>query len=290
MRLPTEIDGPVAVIGDIHGQVDKLARLLAKLETLPDYQERWIVFIGDYVDRGPDPKASTEMILQLMETHGKVTAICGNHELAMCGALHLFDPPEYAEWDVRWVGHYNAETTFAAYGAELGDLPALLEAMPESHRAFYSNLPWCVEHPLYLFVHAGLESHQPYKMQLSILNARDYSLTRPPWLCAKSLAETSVPPDCVKTVVSGHVYQPTVIADDRRLLIDTTGGTQGELSCVLLPEHMVITSAEEEQEAATPPPAPTEQQTRKPRGQQRRPAQSGWNTSSNEKSSWWKLW
>ena len=94
MQLPTKIEGPVAVIGDVHGQTEKLQTILAKLRGRPDYKNRWIVFIGDFVDRGPDPAGSTELVLSLMESHGNVAAICGNHELAMCGALHLFPPPE----------------------------------------------------------------------------------------------------------------------------------------------------------------------------------------------------
>ena len=53
-KLATHIEGPVAVIGDVYGYVDKLADVLEKLRTLPDYEQRWIIFIGDFVDRGSD--------------------------------------------------------------------------------------------------------------------------------------------------------------------------------------------------------------------------------------------
>lgn len=245
MQLPTKIDGPVAVIGDVHGQVDKLATVLRRLEATPGFTDRWIVFIGDLVDRGPNPAAATEMVLNLIRSHRKVTVLCGNHELAMCGSLHLFPPPEYADWDTRWVGHYDSHTTFGSYGAEFGDMPGLLAALPETHRDFYSDLPWCVEHPRYLFVHAGLESHQPYDMQVGILRARDYSLTRPPWLCSKTLVSSAGPADSPVAIVSGHVQVPEVSISDKRVLVDTTGGVEGDLSCVLLPENVVITSGEE---------------------------------------------
>lgn len=283
MQLPTKIDGPVAVIGDVHGQIDKLQTIIAKLKARPDFQQRWIVFIGDFVDRGPNPAAATELVLSLMETHGNVAAVCGNHELAMCGSLHLFPPPEYAEWDKRWCGHYDAHTTFASYGAEFGDMPALLAALPETHRNFYSNLPWVIEHPQYLFVHAGLEAHQPYAMQVGILHARDYSLTRPPWLCSKTLVTTPVPADSPVTIVSGHVCVPEVTFGDRRLLIDTTGGIEGDLSCVLLPENIVITSGNDAVHAQS---RSTTQRTSHP--------QPGWNQPAaapmQKPKAWWKLW
>ena len=62
------------------------------------------------------------------------------------------------------------------------------------------------------------------------------------------------------TVVSGHVPVSAVHFGDRRMLIDTTGGVQGELSCVLLPENIVITSGDE------PPPQPTRPAPPKRRG------------------------
>ena len=53
-QLATRIDGPVAVIGDVHGQVDQLVVILDRLRQLPDFESRWIVLIGDLVDRGPE--------------------------------------------------------------------------------------------------------------------------------------------------------------------------------------------------------------------------------------------
>jgi serine/threonine protein phosphatase 1 len=94
-------------------------------------------------------------------------------------------------------------------------------------------------------VHAGLDPHQPYELQRQILHEKDFGLTNPPWLCSKSFVQANVPRDCPVTVVSGHVPVPAVHFGDRRLLIDTTGGIEGELSCVLLPENMVITSGED---------------------------------------------
>src|SRR6478752_2719345 len=94
--LPTRIRGPVAVVGDIHGHADKLATLLERLETLPDFADRWLVFIGDLVDRGPDPKAVVDMLVDLRRHHARMTVLCGNHELAMTSALGWTPSPEFA--------------------------------------------------------------------------------------------------------------------------------------------------------------------------------------------------
>lgn len=260
MTLPTEIDGPVAVIGDVHGQVDELADILDQLRDSPDFEDRWVVFIGDLVDRGPDPRRAIELFLEVHNEHPRTTAISGNHEFAMAAALELVPTPEYGDWAQRWCDHYGAEETFASYGAEFGDLDALYDAMPPTHRDWLVGLPWIVEHPQYLFVHAGLDPNQPLAMQRAVLHERDFSLTRPPWLCSKTFVHAGVPDDCRQTVVSGHVPVPAVHFGDRRILVDTTGGVEGDLSCVLLPEQIVITSG------YSPPPEPTRPQPRKKSG------------------------
>ena len=99
-----------------------------------------------------------------------------------------------------------------------------------------------MEHPQYLFVHAGLDSLSPFDLQLRILQKKDFSLNRPQWLFSKSYVESDPPPDCPLTVVSGHVCVPKVTIRPKRILIDTTGGIEGDLSCVLLPEKTIISS------------------------------------------------
>ncbi len=238
-----QIRGPVTAIGDVHGQVEQLQELLERLRSRPDFAQRWIVFIGDFVDRGPDPQGALDIIADMMLQHPRTTAIAGNHELAMAAALGLVPVPEHSNWSSRWVDHYGAESTFASYDVEFGDLDRLRDALPDTHRALIADLPWCVEHPEYLFVHAGLDPDQPFEIQRAILHERDFTLSRPGWLCSKNFATSLPPRDCRKTVVSGHVPVPQVQFDDRRILIDTTGGTGGDLSCVLLPENLVITSS-----------------------------------------------
>lgn len=256
-NLAKQIDGPIAVIGDVHGQVAELSDILDQLRDSPGFDDRWIVFIGDLVDRGPDPRGAVDQFLELLAQHPRTTAIAGNHEFAMAAALDLIPTPDYSDWAERWCDHYGAEETFASYGAPFGDLDALREAMPETHREWIADLPWCVEHPHYLFVHAGLDPNQPYAMQRAVLHERDFTLTRPPWLCSKTYVESGVPYDCPQTVVSGHVPVPTVHFGDRRILIDTTGGVEGDLSCVLLPEEIVVTSGE------LPAPPPSRPQPRR---------------------------
>ena len=211
MSFATQIEGPVAVIGDVHGQAEKLLVVLDKLREMPDFGRMWVVFIGDFVDRGPAPKATLDIVADLMMQHPQTTAICGNHEFAMAASLGLIPTPEYSNWADRWLDHYDAHTTFDSYGVEFGNLEELRDRLPESHERLLSGLPWCVEHPQYLFVHAGLDPNQPFEVQMRILKKKDFSLNRPQWLCSKSFVDSGNPPGCPFTVVSGHVYVPQVV-------------------------------------------------------------------------------
>jgi serine/threonine protein phosphatase 1 len=242
MQLETKINGPVAVIGDIHGQTDKLQSILDQLRERPDFQERWIVFIGDFVDRGDDTRGSISTFLELCEEHPKTTAIAGNHEFAMGAALGWFPVQPDAHWAMRWIQHYDSDKTFHSYGVEHGDIETLQRTIPASHRDLIKNLPWVVEHPRFLFVHAGLDRNTPFPVQLRILQQRDFTLNRPQWLCSKTFVDTDPPDDCPVPVVSGHVRVAGVQMRPKRILIDTTGGIGGELSCVLLPERKVLSS------------------------------------------------
>lgn len=268
----TKIQGPIAVIGDLHGQTDKLRVVLDRLSKLPEFQHRWVIFIGDFVDRGPDPKSVIEMVLQFANQHPRTTAVMGNHEFAMCSALGWLPGSEGSVWNQRWVTHYSPESTFESYGAAVGDLQGLAAKVPSAHRDFLVNLPWCVEHPQLLFVHAGLDPNIPFAVQLRILQQKDFSLNRPQWLCEKSFVEADPPADCPVAVVSGHVKVDEVVIRPRRILMDTTGGEDGDLSCVLMPERRVISSSMTEHTGTKPDHPP------------RSAAVAGGS------SAWWKIW
>ena len=160
----------------------------------------------------------------------------------MAAALKVIATPDYSDWDKRWLDHYGSQQTFASYGVEFGELDQLRDKLPEEHQQFLAELPWCVEHDDFFFVHAGLDPHAPFNVQRSILRQRDFTLNRPSWLCSKTLPFAETPQDCPFTIVSGHVPVAEVKFGHRKILIDTTGGVEGDLSCVLLPEGRVITS------------------------------------------------
>lgn len=83
------------VVGDVHGMIRTLSRLVNRLGYVHDGdswshpQKRQLVFVGDLIDRGPDPLGCLEMVEDLVED-GAALMILGNHEL---NALHYMEDP-----------------------------------------------------------------------------------------------------------------------------------------------------------------------------------------------------
>ena len=79
----------IDVIGDIHGYADKLTALLLKLGYSQQHgayahPERTVLFVGDYIDRGPKIRETLQIVRRMVE-NGHAIALMGNHEYnALC--------------------------------------------------------------------------------------------------------------------------------------------------------------------------------------------------------------
>lgn len=139
----------IFAIGDIHGRLD-LLRLAAKaIDTyLSDRAARGVaIFLGDYVDRGPDSRGVIEFLMNA-QRNAPLLCLKGNHEEMMLEALTSGDCS-------RWIASGGA-ATLSSYGGE--DIP------PE-HIAWLSSLPTIAELGNRIFVHAGLMPGVPLKDQ-----------------------------------------------------------------------------------------------------------------------------
>ena len=161
---------PVLIaVGDVHGRADLLRQLVALSERRYGDRARF-VFLGDYVDRGPDSRAVIDELLTLRRRRPGSVFLKGNHEQAMLD--FLAEPEEGIAW-LEWGGR----ETLASYGVTaelLGDHPAdrpweardaLAERMPDRHFAFLMRLGLTHREGEYLFVHAGLDPERPIEDQ-----------------------------------------------------------------------------------------------------------------------------
>ena len=149
----------VYAVGDIHGEAGMLDKLLARIEgdlaDNPHDGEVIEVFLGDYVDRGPDVPGVIERLRR--PSRRKRVCLLGNHEDAMIAALA--DGSRMAPWL-----SYGAAATLCAYGVDAARhrhdpralQPMVLAVLPPEHRLFLDRLQTTHRIGPVLFVHAGI--------------------------------------------------------------------------------------------------------------------------------------
>ena len=131
-------------IGDIHGNLAALEDLLGKV--LPELQHGdQLVFLGDYVDRGPDSRGCLERIVRLKkECSIRVVGLLGNHEMWMLNSRR--DPTRHS-----WLFTGQGFSTIKSYSREAAEVldreikefgpRLLLEKVPLSYEAFFRIVP-----------------------------------------------------------------------------------------------------------------------------------------------------
>jgi len=135
-------------IGDIHGRFDLLTKALAEIEARSPSPTR-IVFLGDYIDRGPQSREVVETLMAGPKRAGdEWICLRGNHEQMMIDA---YREPLNPGW---WLGN-GGETTVASFGG----------AIPEAVLSWCESLPICHETSTHFFVHAGIRPGLSLKLQ-----------------------------------------------------------------------------------------------------------------------------
>lgn len=215
-------------IGDIHGRIDLLERLLALIER--DARgfsgAGRLIFLGDYVDRGPDSAAVIERL-----AHGPLPALeplflKGNHEDMLCRFLE--SPDIGPGWFIN-----GGLATMKSYARLAGDPwqtgggPAAVGRrfagqLPPGHRAFFDGLRHFHRLGDYLFVHAGIRPNVAIEQQ------SPYDLM---WIREEFLDhQASFGP----VVVHGHTIRGAPEVKFNRIGIDTGAWLSGELTCLVL--------------------------------------------------------
>jgi serine/threonine protein phosphatase 1 len=262
MQLPTRVEYPIIAIGDLHGRIKWLDKLIAKLRQRPEWPDARLVFLGDLVDRWLDVKQLVSRVLKLLAEKPGSTAVTGNHDFALVKATGLGGSPS-ASWSWRYAANYDHKPTFVSYlgrtpdflpkgrwEQELADLKA---AMPAEHRDFLASLPWVAEAEGHIFLHNGLspELDCPAALQLECLHQkrweraimdprfgtdtdRLFNAEYPVWIGAdKRLSENPLPLPG-KVQVSGHIRVDAPDANNVRIRIDTSGGIREPLTACIL--------------------------------------------------------
>ncbi len=145
-------------IGDIHGRLDLVAAALEAIGEHHGPDGRRIVFLGDYVDRGPDSRAVVELMMSFEADPG-VVCLKGNHEALMLKAL---DRPHSSEMQ-HWL-RLGGRQTLESYGVDEAD-EDVRDKVPAAHLSWMTRLPLTSGDPHRIYVHAGLHPDAVFERQ-----------------------------------------------------------------------------------------------------------------------------
>lgn len=201
--------GPATyAIGDIHGEVTLLRRLLA---VLPLREEDTLVFLGDYLNRGEDSAATIATLRDMGRSRRACVFLRGNHEDAWL-----------TYWDgVRFTGEPEISGAEKAWNDFDGQLPVEVGQWLARTLIEYED-----EHAYY--VHAGLEPGKPAWRTPALLK-----LWGP-----KGFLESAY--EWGKPVVFGHWQQSEPLVQPNKIGIDTGAYRTGVLTAVRLPDRAII--------------------------------------------------
>jgi serine/threonine protein phosphatase 1 len=212
-------DTEFVAIGDIHGCKKSLDALL---EQLSPYTDRHFVFIGDYIDRGPDSQDSVQRIINFSKDH-KCTILRGNHEQML---LDAFETKSKANWM-----HNGGTETLRSYN-EAGNKMDL----PYQHHHFYRNTKLYLNSKDYFFVHAGLDPDTSIAEALYHNYTEQFLWEREHLNQKKNRFE--------KKIVFGHTPMHEPLNERNMIGIDTgcvyNKLGYGKLTAILLPEEKFI--------------------------------------------------
>jgi serine/threonine protein phosphatase 1 len=216
----------VYAVGDIHGRLDLLDDLIARIDTDDAGRARaetTIIFLGDLVDRGPDSAGVVEQLRLLAESGRRVRFLAGNHEEIL---LQSLDGDLKA---LKLLCRIGGRETALSYGLSEGDYDrlgfdelaqALDRSVPMAHRRFLESFEDMITLGDYLFVHAGIRPDQPLDEQ----RKADLRWIRDPFLDHRGRLE--------KRVVHGHTITPEVEFRPHRIGIDTGAYASGRLTAL----------------------------------------------------------
>lgn len=219
-------DDLVVAVGDIHGCLELLQKLQREIirhaESIPA-KHRTIVYLGDYIDRGPDSKGVIDQLLTGLPGFESVF-IKGNHEQFLLDFLK--DPGSGQTW---LDGVNGGRATLESYGVAephyFTDLPAVqkqfAEAFDVDHRAFFAMLQPSYQRGQYFFTHAGVHPNYP----LSAQRPEDLLWIREPFLSSTK--------NYGKIVVHGHTITTHPDIKPNRIGIDTGAFWSGMLTAMI---------------------------------------------------------
>lgn len=218
----------VFAVGDIHGRRDLLDRLTGQIRTYGKTAgpaQNTLIFLGDYIDRGPHSKGVIAYLLELDLPGWEIVFLRGNHDQSLLDFLD--DANLYRAWR-----NFGGAETLLSYGVmppRFDDEKAfarardeLAQMCPPAHLRFFRDLKNLHQEGDYLFVHAGIRPGIPIERQVP----EDLLWIRDDFLLSNRLSS--------RVVVHGHTPAPSPVRRRNRICLDTGAHATGCLTAAVL--------------------------------------------------------
>ncbi len=202
----------IFAIGDIHGCYDRLKKLMDKIPI--DFSCDTLVFIGDYIDRGPYSVEVVDYLMQLRNRVPDIVFLKGNHEDMLDKFINGVDRFTYLL--------NGGQQTLDSYLTK--PVQSDFYPIPPDHMEFFKSLRLYYETEEFIFVHAGLRPRVPLESQ----KTEDLLWIRDKFISSKY--------DFGKRVIFGHTPLKKPLVEPNKIGIDTGAVYGNALTCVQLPD------------------------------------------------------
>ena len=202
----------IFAIGDIHGCYGRLKKLMEKIPI--DFSRDTLVFIGDYIDRGPHSVEVVDYLIHLQSRIPEVVFLKGNHEDMLDKFINGADRFTYLL--------NGGQKTLDSY--LMKPVQSEFFPIPPDHMDFFKSLKLFYETEDFIFVHAGLRPKVPLETQ----KAEDLLWIRDKFISTKY--------DFGKRVIFGHTPLKKPLVETNKIGIDTGAVYGNALTCVELPD------------------------------------------------------
>ncbi|MGD9947298.1 MAG: metallophosphoesterase family protein [Desulfobulbus sp.] len=222
----------IFAVGDIHGCHQKLVTLLGRLPL--DREQDTLIFLGDYINRGPDSRKVLDTLVGLERSCRHVVFLKGNHEQALLD-YEIYGEPD----DLRLLRTMGIDATAESYGATLRRLTDL-SCLPTEHQQFLFDLKLSFAAGNYLFTHADFAPTLPPLDALETPQERmQRRNTEARLLASRRLGqENDLEPQSDNVVIFGHLPYATPLVRADRIGIDTGAVYGNLLTAIQLPQRI----------------------------------------------------